>query len=276
MALHPPDPWGIIGHEAVLELLPRLRAHTLLFSGPEGVGRRRVARWYAWGLNRGFPPPALGEHPDLLEIGPPERGLKGRVEIRLEEVEPLFEWFATHPRERVKVAILDSAHLLTEAAANALLKLLEEPPSYGRIVLIAPSRATLLPTLASRALEVAFAPVPEERLYPLTQDPELLAYAGGAPGRLLRALADLPQFRSRMERAKEVAHLSPLGRLARLKELLSEGQQSDPFEEGFFALYAAFRHSPRALLALEAAREALERYVSPDLVLARLALDLET
>ncbi|WP_243030572.1 DNA polymerase III subunit delta' [Thermus altitudinis] len=269
MALHPADPWGIIGHEAVLELLPRLGASTLLFSGPEGVGRRRVARWYAWGLNRGFPPPALGEHPDLLEIGPKERGLKGQGEIRLEEVEPLFAWFATHPRERVKVAILDSAHLLTEAAANALLKLLEEPPSYGRIVLIAPGRATLLPTLASRVLEVAFPPVPEEKLYPLTQDPELLAYAAGAPGRLLRALADLPAFRARMERAKEVGRRPPLARVALLKELLEE-------EEGFFALYAAFRHSPGALLALEAAREALERYVSPDLVLARLALDLET
>ena len=269
MALHPPDPWGIIGHEAVLELLPRLGASTLLFSGPEGVGRRRVARWYAWGLNRGFPPPALGEHPDLLEIGPPERGLKGRVEIRLEEVEPLFEWFATHPRERVKVAILDSAHLLTEAAANALLKLLEEPPSYGRIVLIAPSRATLLPTLASRALEVAFAPVPEERLYPLTQDPELLAYAGGAPGRLLRALADPTAFRARMEKAREVGGASSWRRFALLKELFAD-------EAGIFALYVAFRHRPQALLALEAAWEALERYVSPDLVLARLALDLET
>lgn len=57
MALHPADPWGIIGHEAILDLLPRLRASTLLFSGPEGVGRRRVARWYGVGLNPGLPPP---------------------------------------------------------------------------------------------------------------------------------------------------------------------------------------------------------------------------
>ena len=70
MALHPAHPGAIIGHEAVLALLPRLTAQTLLFSGPEGVGRRTVARWYAWGLNRGFPPPSLGEHPDVLEVGP--------------------------------------------------------------------------------------------------------------------------------------------------------------------------------------------------------------
>ncbi|MEZ0347197.1 MAG: DNA polymerase III subunit delta' [Thermus sp.] len=268
MALHTPHPGGIIGHEAVLALLPRLAAHTLLFSGPEGVGRRTVARWYALGLNRGFPPPPLAEHPDLLEVGPKERGLRGEKEVRLEEVEPLFDWFATHPRERVKVAILDAAHLLTEAAANALLKLLEEPPSYGRIVLIAPSRDTLLPTLASRALEVPFGPVPEEKLLSLTQDPELLAYAAGAPGRLFRALADPEAHRARMELAREALRAPPLARLARLRELLTE-------EEGFFALHALLRERPRALLALESAREALEGYVNPELVLARLALDLE-
>ena len=201
MALHPAHPGAIIGHEAVLALLPRLTAQTLLFSGPEGVGRRTVARWYAWGLNRGFPPPSLGEHPDVLEVGPKARDLRGRAEVRLEEVAPLLEWCSSHPRERVKVAILDSAHLLTEAAANALLKLLEEPPSYARIVLIAPSRATLLPTLASRATEVAFAPVPEEALRALTQDPGLLRYAAGAPGRLLRALQDPEGYRARMARA---------------------------------------------------------------------------
>ncbi|TBH21187.1 DNA polymerase III subunit delta' [Thermus thermamylovorans] len=268
MALHPPDPGGIVGHEAVLELLPRLTAPTLLFSGPEGVGRRPVARWYAWGLNRGFPPPACGEHPDLLELGPREGGLRGRAEVRLEEVEPLFAWLAVHPRERAKVAVLDAAHRLTEAAANALLKLLEEPPSYARLVLIAPSRDTLLPTLASRALEVPFGPVPEARLRALTEDPDLLAYAAGAPGRLLRALADPALFRARLEKGKRALAAPLLERLALLRELLAE-------EEGFALLHALLRRRPRALLALEAAREALERYVSPDLVLARLALDLE-
>lgn len=268
MAPHPAHPGGIIGHEAILDLLPRLRASTLLFSGPEGVGRRTVARWYALGLNRGFPPPPLEAHPDLLEIGPKERGLRGQAEVRLEEVEPLFAWFQSHPRERAKVAILDAAHLLTEAAANALLKLLEEPPSYGRLILIAPSGETLLPTLKSRALEVAFGPVPEEKLRALTQDPDLLAYAAGAPGRLLRALADPLAFGEGLKTAKRALESPPLERLRLLGELLAE-------EEGFYFLHALLQGKPQALLALEEAREALRAYVSPDLVLARLALDLE-
>jgi hypothetical protein len=210
----------------------------------------------------------LEAHPDLLEIGPKERGLRGQAEVRLEEVEPLFDWFQSHPRERVKVAILDAAHLLTEAAANALLKLLEEPPSYGRIILIAPSGEILLPTLKSRALEVAFGPVPEERLKALTQDPDLLAYAAGAPGRLLRALADPLAFGERLKTAKRALESPPLERLRLLGELLTE-------EEGFYFLHALLQGKPQALLALEEAREALRAYVSPDLVLARLALDLE-
>ncbi len=254
----------IIGHEAILALLPKLEASTLLFTGPEGVGRRTVARWYALGLNLGFPPP-LGPHPDLLEIAPQGEGL--RREITLAQVEPLLEWAATHPRARVKVAILDSAHLLNEPAANALLKLLEEPPPYARFILIAPSRSTLLPTLASRALEVPFGPVPEEALRALSPDPELLRYAQGAPGRLLRALGDEAGVRARLRKAQEVGEAPPLRRLAFLRELLAE-------EEGFYALYAAWAHSPKALLALEEAREALEAHVNPELVLARLALDL--
>ncbi|MEJ5337914.1 MAG: DNA polymerase III subunit delta' [Thermus sp.] len=256
----------IIGHEAILALLPRIEASTLLFTGPEGVGRRTVARWYALGLNLGFPPPPLSEHPDLLEIAPKGKALRGKAELSLEEVEPLFAWLSTHPRARAKVAILDGAHLLTPPAANALLKLLEEPPAYARLILIAPSRDTLLPTLASRSVEVAFSPVPEEKLRALTEDPELLAYAKGAPGRLLGALADLEAFRARMETARALLQAGPLERLRLLKELLEEA-------EGFQALHTLLK-DPAHLSALFRAQEALERYVSPDLVLARLALDL--
>lgn len=41
----------ILGHERILELLLSLKAQSFLFTGPEGVGRRAVARWYAWQLN---------------------------------------------------------------------------------------------------------------------------------------------------------------------------------------------------------------------------------
>jgi len=71
-----------------------------------------------------------------------------------------------------------------------------------------------------------------------------------------------------LKTAKRALESPPLERLRLLGELLAE-------EEGFYFLHALLQGKPQALLALEEAREALRAYVSPDLVLARLALDLE-
>lgn len=252
----------LLGHKRILALLPGLRAQTLLFSGPEGVGRRAVARWYALGLERGFPPPWPGVPEGYREVGP-----GGRGEVLLEEVEGLADWLATPSRLGPKVGVLDGAHRLTEAAANSLLKLLEEPPAYAHLILIAPARATLLPTLASRALEIPFGPVPLEELKTLTEDPWLLAYAGGAPGRLIRALGDPEGLKARMALAQSLPTLPPLKRLEALRGLLE-----DP--EAFHLLHTALKDRPHLLPLLERAREALEGHVHPGLVQAWLALSL--
>ena len=186
----------ILGHQRILELLPRLKAQTFLFTGPEGVGRRTVARWLASGLNceLGFPPCGrcsacrLEPHPDYLEIAPQSEtksGKKARLpQIRLEQIAPregeepnLLDWMATYPRFKAKVAVIDGAHWLGEPAANALLKVLEEPPAYAHLVLIAPSHELVLPTLKSRCLEVSFAPLPQATLQAPCSDPEVLAFA---------------------------------------------------------------------------------------------------
>ncbi|WP_299428896.1 hypothetical protein, partial [uncultured Meiothermus sp.] len=204
----------ILGHQRILELLPRLRSQTFLFSGPEGVGRRTVAGWFARGLNcpQGFPPCGrcascrLELHPDYLEIAPEREtrtGRKARVpQIRLEQIAPregseeqsLLDWIATYPRFKTKVAVIDGAHWLGEPAANALLKVLEEPPAFARLILVAPSREQVLPTLVSRSLEVTFSPLPEALLQTLTADPEVLAFAQGSVGKVRWALEHPAEF----------------------------------------------------------------------------------
>ncbi|KGQ21162.2 hypothetical protein THFILI_04825 [Thermus filiformis] len=241
----------VIGHEEVLALLKDLPAQTLLFTGPEGVGRRRVARWLA--------EEGGGEY---LELSPEE---KARPEIRLERVEELLDWLSTTPRGRFKLGAVDGAHLLTEAAANALLKLLEEPPSYARLVLIAPSREVVLPTLASRALEVAFRPVPQEALLSLTQDPLLLAYAQGAPGRLIRALEEGGRVHGLYALAQKVRTPEAFERYQALKALFKEAGA-----ESVYFLRLALGPHPAFARALEA----MEGYVNQDLLLAWLALKL--
>ncbi|MGQ9692651.1 MAG: DNA polymerase III subunit delta' [Thermaceae bacterium] len=247
----------IIGHEEVLALLQENPAQTLLFTGPEGVGRRRVAQWLAEREGGGY-----------LELSPEG---KGRPEIGLEKVEALLDWLSTAPARGRKIGVVDGAHRLTEAAANALLKPLEEPPSYARLILIAPSREALLPTLASRALEIPFRPVPEEALTPFTQDPLLLAYANGAPGRLFRALERADGIRALHRLAQGVKAQSGLERLSALRALFQKVEEEGlPLEEGVFLLRIALGPHP----ALGEALKAIEGYVSRDLLLAWLSLKL--
>jgi hypothetical protein len=174
-----------LGHDAALALLRCLASQTLLFVGPERVGRRLAARWYAAWLNceaggqlGGGDEPCgscgscramlLGSHPDYRELAPELTTRTGRhsrrPQIRLGDLvpreggnpEPLSSWLEARPRARARVGVIDQAEALGEGAANAFLKFLEEPPSYARIVLIAPSPQAVLATIASRSTVVRF------------------------------------------------------------------------------------------------------------------------
>lgn len=289
----------ILGHERILGLLPRLRAHSFLFTGPEGVGRRAVARWFSYGLNceKGFPPCGacascrLDNHSDHLEIAPESETKAGKKarnpQIRLEQIAPreegepsLLDWISTYPRYKAKVAVIDGAHLLGEPAANALLKVLEEPPAYARLVLIAPSREMVLPTLVSRSLEVAFSPLSESLLHQLTRDPDILAFAQGAPGKVRWALENPAEFGKLTSRADGVLEALGRGRgpaqtLEALKLLLEQDDALGYLGRKLKQLYSP--DSPRyhqALEALQRAQEALGAYASEDLVHTWLALRL--
>jgi DNA polymerase-3 subunit delta' len=287
----------ILGHQTILELLPKLSAQTLLFTGPEGVGRRAVARWWMRGLNceRGFPACGncascrLADHPDYLEVAPETETKGGRKarqqQIRLEQIASreegdtsLLAWISTYPRYKAKVGVIDSAHLLNESAANALLKVLEEPPGYARLVLVAPSRELVLPTLVSRSMEMAFGPLPEATLRSLSTDPMVLAFAEGAVGRLRWALdnpAEFGKLTSRAEGVREALAVGPAQTLEALK-LLNE------LEGGLAYLGRELREHfapqdprrPMALQALAQTQEALTAYVGEELALTWFGLKL--
>jgi DNA polymerase-3 subunit delta' len=94
---------------------------------------------------------ASGSHPDVLSIAPEER------QIRIEEIRSIEEALSFRPFEgRKKVVIVDDADTMNQAAANAFLKTLEEPPEDSLIILIA-SRPDRLPsTIRSRCSRIAF------------------------------------------------------------------------------------------------------------------------
>ncbi|MCP4676210.1 MAG: DNA polymerase III subunit delta' [Deltaproteobacteria bacterium] len=153
--------------------------HAYLFSGPLGVGKHLTARALAMTLNcaeerddacgvcRSCDKVHREVHPDVFEVGLPEK----KKSIPIDSVRELERRLFMRPYEgRAKVAIIDPADLMTAAAANALLKTLEEPSPGSFIVLVTALASSLLPTVRSRCQIVRFRPLPDKTVADLLID----------------------------------------------------------------------------------------------------------
>ena len=159
-------------------------AHAYLFHGPPGVGKREVARTFA----RALIGTTRAVHPDLYELD-----ALGEM-IRIDAIRELRRDLHMRPFESDRrVYLLHRAHLMNEDAADALLKDLEEPPSYAVIVLIADDLGPLPDTILSRCQLVPFRRLSEKAIRSLVdaRAPQLdeesrAALARVAAGRLDR------------------------------------------------------------------------------------------
>lgn len=163
----------ITGHEKQIAILTGAMAkgriaHAYLFYGMEGIGKRSVATVFAMALNCESDAPPCGvcpscrkaerqTHPDIITIQ-----ADGQF-IKIGAVKELQEQMKFRPREgRRRVVILTEADRMNAAAANALLKTIEEP-SAGNILLLTTSRPHALPlTILSRCQHLRFTPLPRE------------------------------------------------------------------------------------------------------------------
>ena len=146
--------------------------HALLFSGPEGVGKRRTAEALAATLLCSSPAAghpcgtcescrafSRGIHPDFFFVVPEAVG-KGARSIRIEAMRALGSALARPPELAPRqVALIDDAQRMNEAAANSFLKTLEEPTGDVVFLLVTGMRAALLDTIVSRCLEIPFGPL---------------------------------------------------------------------------------------------------------------------
>ena len=228
-APHPRDTLRLRGQSraeaAFLEAYATGRLHHgWLLTGPRGVGKAtlawRIARFLlatpeGGGLFAPPPPTTLDIPPDhpvarriaalsesrlfLLRRGPNDKGDALSRDITVGEVRKMKSFFTLSAADGGRrVAIIDAADELNPAAANALLKLLEEPPAKVTMLLVAHQPARLLPTIRSRCRVLPLAPLGAQDMAAALADAgtagadaaALAQLAGGSVGAALR-VADL-------------------------------------------------------------------------------------
>ncbi len=112
-------------------------------------------------------PLILETHPDVWLIVPDPVRLRtpvARPMIRVSQLRAIQRAAYFKPQSRRRVFILDGADTMRRNDADLLLKILEEPPEYATLILLAAAPDFLLPTIRSRCLQFHFAPVPAERI----------------------------------------------------------------------------------------------------------------
>nr|WP_281377034.1 DNA polymerase III subunit delta' [Deinobacterium chartae] len=281
-------------------------AHALMLVGPSRVGRRPLARWLAARVNCAQPQApcgscpsclaaAAGTHGDVWEVGPRLTTTTGKAARRAlipisvvsekhdsgsEYERHIVEWLMVAPHARRKVVVIDGAEHLNEAAANALLKTVEEPPHGALFVFLTEELGRVMPTIASRATRVAVPPVADAELEAALlrlegrADPELLAFAQGRPGVLFEREA----VREALGGARTFLEAVRGSMLEALDAAEGLEKRFDPQWHPEALAWTLRDAAPQVRLAADAALQeawsALEQYVSPALVFQVLALRL--
>jgi DNA polymerase-3 subunit delta' len=213
----------LLGHEeAETTILDAIRAgrmhHAWLITGPEGVGKATLAYRFARRLLAGRPAEdslaldagnpvfrrvAAASHADLLTVerGINEKTKRMRTQIAVEDVRKINGFMSLTPAEGGwRVVVVDGAEELNAASANALLKILEEPPPRAILLLVCSAPGRLLPTIRSRCRRLRLTPLGDEAMGTLLgqylpgldtdERGRLITLAEGSPGRAIMLAED--------------------------------------------------------------------------------------
>jgi DNA polymerase III subunit delta' len=187
---HPREVYDLIGQDDALARAARIirsgrPPHGLMLAGPAGIGKAtlayRIARYVLkFGANaEGGADLSIARndivsrqveaqsHPGLLVLKRPRDEKTGKLKtvVSVDEIRRLGGFFGlTSARGGWRVAIIDAADEMNDHAANALLKLLEEPPARALVILISHAPGRLLPTIRSRCQRLDLKPLKHDVL----------------------------------------------------------------------------------------------------------------
>jgi len=245
----------LIGQESIIRVLTNSLeqgkiAHAYLFSGPRGVGKTSTARILAKALNCKNGPTSApcgacsfctsitdGSSIDVMEID-------GASNNSVNDIRDLRERVKYVPSGgRYKVYIIDETHMLSDAAFNALLKTLEEPPPHVVFVLATTAPGKIPATVLSRCQHLPFRRIPghkiKERLKNIANtegisitDPALEMVARAADGSLRDSLTILDQISSfssdiNESEVSDLLGITDFGLLSQLSVALIKGKRED-------------------------------------------------
>ena len=156
----------IVGNKQIKEVLEKsilngIRTHSYLFVGIQGIGKKMIATEFAEQiLDIGQENQLKSDnHPDFLLIEPDGNSIK------IEQIRSLQKKIQEKPIiSNHKVYIIDNADTMTQDAQNCLLKTLEEPPEFAKIILIGSSENSFLPTIKSRCMILSFNPIEDNKI----------------------------------------------------------------------------------------------------------------
>lgn len=230
---------GILGQDSAVAVLRSALAanrvaHAYLFTGIEGCGKRTAALAFIEAIFCGAAEGcgkcpscrklASHQHPDLHLVEP------DGAFIKIDQIRELQRQLALRPYEAPrKGCIIEAADRLHPAAANALLKTLEEPPGNAVLVLLSANPAGVLPTIVSRCQQLRFSSLPQETV-------EQLVSTGDTDPEAARVAASLSE--GSVAKAVEILGGSALEERARFIETVCSLSGNDvsrifAFSEGF-------------------------------------------
>ena len=225
--------WPIFGHEWAIDWLERSLQngripHALLLTGPAQIGKRTLALAVAAALIcqaddkpcghcRACRLIAQGVHPDVRLVAADDSERSREGVLKIDQIRELQRQAALKPVEApVKVFVLRELERANPAAANALLKTLEEPPLYVVLLVTSARPHALLPTILSRCQVLALRPLPQPQVAAAlhhrwqadTSQAELLArLAEGRLGWAVQRLTDQAAWDERSRRLADAALL---------------------------------------------------------------------